>query len=159
MIRLLSTFAGARRASLGGPIIRLLNDPEDAFIVGLPGSASIMAVDPATGRADGAVKVVDLMAGDLVSSPPVAAGDDQRQGVTEAGHAVLDIVDRERAPHVQAVDLLRKAEQYAGEALFGDRHCVTGRSLDERRALAVRAAAFLILAAEAIDAELEESEP
>jgi hypothetical protein len=71
---------------------------------------------------------------------------DLRQGVTEAGHAVLDLVDRERKPFVAHEALARQASIHAGLALSGD--------LSSRRAAAIRAAAMAILAIEAIEKEL-----
>lgn len=187
------TLSGARRASPEGPILRLLDDPVNLFIAGLPGRGLIMAVDPRTGKADGSITVLDLMAGDVrpasalrsilsllgnvdhsrgggenaarvyggmlesireiatasarevAPAGPLPAGDDQRQGVTPAGRAVLDLVDRERVPNVKSIDLSRRAEQFAGESRFG--------RLKERREMAVRAAALALLAVEAIDSE------
>lgn len=151
MIKAYSTIGGARRASPQGPILRLLDDPEELFVVGLSGNGSVMAIDPATGRADGTVKVLDLMAGSLVASPPVEAGDDQRQGVTEAVHAVLDELDSSRAAWRRpgAPDFQRQlglASHLVTNARSGD--------LTSRRREAVAAVARLLDAIEKIDEEL-----
>jgi hypothetical protein len=60
-----STFAGARRAANGRPILRLLNDPQDAelFVVLPDMQTQIMAIDSDRGRCDGSIRFVDLSAG------------------------------------------------------------------------------------------------
>jgi hypothetical protein len=63
VIRTYRTLATARRAAPHGPILRILADPDELFIVGLSGASMVYAVDPNTGVADGSIKVLDLMAG------------------------------------------------------------------------------------------------
>lgn len=61
-MKLFTTFAGAQRAAKGRPILRLLDDPEHAFLV-LPNMATqIMAVDPDKGTVDGRVSFMTLSA-------------------------------------------------------------------------------------------------
>lgn len=61
-----STFAGARRAANGGPIIRILDSGcEDIFIIGFsPSNTTIMALDSKeNGKADGSISFLDLSTG------------------------------------------------------------------------------------------------
>lgn len=76
--------------------------------------------------------------------------DDIRQGVTPAGHAVLDAADAHRRPHVHQSDLMRAAAGYATDARSGD--------LASRRQAAIMAGAFSLLAIEAIDEDLARPE-
>lgn len=142
MIRTYSTFAGAKRHNphRQGPIIRLLNDPEELFVTGLWGDSSIMAVDPKTGSADGSIKVLDLMAGGAV------AGCDLRQGVTIGGHEVLDLVDSRRGERIDIEFESRIVRDDLARIAVLDR-------LGWREA-ARAAAARLILIVDAIDREL-----
>lgn len=75
-------------------------------------------------------------------------GNDMRQGVTLAGHAILDRADETR-DHLAAVDLeslLRMATKSADATRGGD--------LESRRAHCVTAAAFMVIAVEKLDEEL-----
>lgn len=100
MIRLLSTLQGARRV-WGGPILRLLDETGVAFVVGMTGSGTVSAISNEDGqppKVDGSIDVLDLMAGGTLPRHNAApAGDDQRQGVSESVHAVLDKLDQRRA--------------------------------------------------------------
>lgn len=73
---------------------------------------------------------------------------DLRQGVSEAGHAILDAVEAVRDSHagLSTRDL----------ALFGRQSahaCATELSVARQRIHAVRAAAFYLLVVEALDAQ------
>lgn len=74
--------------------------------------------------------------------------DDLRQGVTPAGHAVLDRADETRASLecCEMESLLSMAAKSAGAARSGD--------LEGRRRSAVAAASLLLLAVERIDEDL-----
>jgi hypothetical protein len=138
MIKAYSTLAGARRAAPGSPILRILNNPanDDSFIAGIDGSTSLMAVDPKTGRADGVISMLDLMAGaTFPTNNPAALAVLSAVPVAQADLAGLDMTDA-----------LRFAGADALAARSGD--------LESRRNLAVKAAARLIAAVEMIDAEL-----
>lgn len=75
-------------------------------------------------------------------------GDDQRQGVSEAGHAVLDRVDETRES-LACVDLEGLLDMAAKSAAAN-----RGGGPLARRSRAITAAAFLIIAIERLDQEI-----
>lgn len=139
-IKIYSTLAGARRAAPEGPILRILNNPanDDAFVAGIAGSTSLMAVDPSNGRADGVISMLDLMAG--AALPHGSAG----------AVAVLGLADELRVANSADGDFRQAARLAAkglGEASVAD-------NLTDRRGGMVKAAAALIIGIELIDAEI-----
>lgn len=62
MIKTYSTFAGARRAHPGKPILRVLVDGVEDLFMPVSFNTDIYAVNPQTGSADGHIKFIDLSA-------------------------------------------------------------------------------------------------
>jgi hypothetical protein len=55
-----TTFAGAQRAAKGKPILRLLDDPVELFVVLPSANTRIMAVDGRKGHCDGSIPYFEL---------------------------------------------------------------------------------------------------
>jgi hypothetical protein len=138
MIRLVSTLRSARRA-WAGPILRLLDETGEAFVVGMTGCGIVSAIANEQGhpsKVDGSIEVLELMAGGT-------------NGMTKASRAVLAMIDQLRDEGIAGfdmADLLRGAQDAVTRARSGP--------LDHRRLCATEAAAKLIIAVEQLDREL-----
>ncbi len=62
-----STYSGAYRAAHGKPILRLLDDPRQAFVVLPSEDTRLMAVSGCKGLTDGTLSYEDLKLGGKVS--------------------------------------------------------------------------------------------
>ena len=61
MIKAYTTFAGAKRAANGGPILRVLDDPHELWIVGHSQYGTVlMDFDPSRERSNASIRYEDL---------------------------------------------------------------------------------------------------